>query len=92
MFDVQPGRLGGELSFATVPQIRRQTATLLSSLPLDLSGVTRADSAGVALLLELRRRHGQPLPVTGLPSQLASLIEFFNLGAMLIAPPAKDAA
>lgn len=91
MVTVETGRITGELSFATVPGVLPQIGKLLSAGTLDLSGVTRADSAGVALLLELRRRHGRPLPITALSPQLSSLVEFFHLGTVLAQPTAEPA-
>lgn len=51
-----PGRLvlTGELTFASVPGLWPQAAPLFSGqagLEIDLSGVARADSAGLALLV-----------------------------------------
>jgi phospholipid transport system transporter-binding protein len=54
--------LSGELSMATVPGLARQgLASLAAGLDaeaewvIDLAGVTRADSAGLALLIHWRR-------------------------------------
>ena len=47
--------LSGEMSFATAEQILRTSEELFEQhtrLEIDLSNVTRADSAGLALLLE----------------------------------------
>ncbi|BBA34063.1 STAS domain protein [Methylocaldum marinum] len=52
-------RLKGELSFSTAKDALKTTSTLFapaSRLCFDLSGVSRVDSAGVALLLEWMRR------------------------------------
>ena len=51
--------VSGELSFRTVPDLLRQGERLFegcSAFVLDLKGVSRADSAGLALLLEWLRR------------------------------------
>ena len=48
----------GELSFATVPGVRADALRLFSkvrSVHVDLAGVTGADSAGLALLIEWMR-------------------------------------
>lgn len=53
---------------------------------LDLSSVTRADSAGVAFLLELNRRaqaRGIQLRITGANEQIRSLLKFFGLNEIL---------
>jgi phospholipid transport system transporter-binding protein len=51
-------RLTGELTFATVtPLLTEFTQQLAKNVPhcLDLQEVTRTDSAGLALLIEIRR-------------------------------------
>lgn len=45
--------LSGELSFATAAGHLRRASALTAADTLDLSGLTRCDSAGIALLLEL---------------------------------------
>lgn len=78
--------LEGELSFARVPQWLAQAATLSASDTLDLSRVTRADSAGLALLLELTRRakaRGAVLKLHGAPDQVVDLARFFGLQSIL---------
>lgn len=47
--------LSGEMSFATVESILRESESLFEQhtrLEVDLSGITKTDSAGLALLLE----------------------------------------
>lgn len=59
---------------------------LAGAASLDLSGVTHADSAGLAFLLELRRRardQGRELRFTGAPAQLRQLADFFGLTSAL---------
>jgi phospholipid transport system transporter-binding protein len=68
-------QLSGELSFATVGALLSeftQRAALSPPKVLDLSDVTRTDSAGLALLIELR---GQDASMTfrHLPAQMLSL-------------------
>ena len=78
--------LEGELSFARVPQWLAQAAALSANDTLDLSRVTRADSAGLALLLELTRRakaRGAVLKLRGAPDQVIDLARFFGLQAIL---------
>lgn len=68
-----------------------QVPALLAALPkkmaasLDLSAVTRCDSAGLALLLECRRRAGGQLQLSGVPAQLSTLLQFYRLDDLL--PP-----
>lgn len=79
-------QLEGELNFARVPALYAQADALGQTSPLDLSRVTRADSAGLALLLEISRRasaRGLELKLTGAPQQLTALATFFGLGAVL---------
>jgi phospholipid transport system transporter-binding protein len=82
--------LSGELSFATATeQLERGRAALADgagTLELDLSGITRSDSAGLALLLELTRLarvRGRELRVSGAPEQLRRLAEFFGVATLL---------
>lgn len=66
-------RIEGVLDFASVTALFRRSREVLSggdAVTLDLSGVERANSAGVALLLEWRRearRSGIALELAGLP-------------------------
>jgi phospholipid transport system transporter-binding protein len=78
--------LTGELSFASVPRLLQQADTLASDPRLDLSGVSKADSAGIAFLLELTRRAkrgGRTLTIAGAPAQVRDLIRFFDLESAL---------
>lgn len=83
-------RLAGELSFATVPQVYAQGGVLFNSkaatLVLDLSGVERTDSAGLALLVEwLRqaRRRQQNLHFRNIPAQLLAIAKASGLEDIL---------
>lgn len=53
---------------------------------LDLSTVGDVDSAAVALLLEIRRRRGQPLQLTGVPERLQKLITCLGAEQLLSGP------
>ncbi len=78
--------LTGELSFASVPRLLAQADSLAAEGRLDLSGVSKADSAGVAFLLELTRRAkraGRSVTFTGAPAQVRDLIRFFDLESAL---------
>ena len=81
--------LNGELSFATATELltlgRVQFAGQLS-VDVDLSGVTHADSAGLALLLEwLRwaRQQGQQLRYHAAPAQLHALASISEVEDLL---------
>jgi len=78
--------LPNTLGFSTVSALLPQADTLIASGALDLSGVTRADSAGISLLLELNRRaqaRGVQLRMTGANEQIRSLLSFFGLDEIL---------
>jgi phospholipid transport system transporter-binding protein len=77
------GTLEGELSFAQVPQQLRQAESLVAGGSLDLSRVSRADSAGLALLLELTRRRRGSLTIRGANEQVLQLARFFGLDKIL---------
>jgi len=80
----------GELSFANAVAALDAARTALSDgqgkFELDLAGVTRADSAALALLLELAREAraaGRELHCTGAPEQLRRLAGFFGVTEVL---------
>ena len=80
------GTLQGELNFARVPQLLAQAEALGATGVLDLSGVSNADSAGLALLLEVSRRSkakGRQLSIRGANEQIAQLARFFGLDQIL---------
>ncbi len=74
------GRLAinGELTFASVPALWERCCSRFSGsaeLDIDLSGVQRSDSAGLALLVEcVRQAH-----------QTGKSIRFFNIPAQMLA-------
>lgn len=82
--------LQGELSFANAVAALEAARTALADgqgkFELDLAGVTRADSAALALLLELAREAraaGRELHLTGAPEQLRRLAGFFGVTEVL---------
>ncbi len=78
--------LEGELSFKTVTQFLDRSNELLDGGVLDLSRVSRADSAGLALLLELTRRQrarGSNLKLVRADPKIVRLAEFFGLDGVL---------
>jgi phospholipid transport system transporter-binding protein len=80
------GSLQGELNFARVPQLLRQAGEAGADGVLDLGQVSRADSAGLALLLELSRRsrsQGRPLAIRNAAPQVRNLAGFFGLDQIL---------
>jgi phospholipid transport system transporter-binding protein len=82
--------ISGELSFknavAALDAARDALAAGQGAFEVDLSGVTRADSAGLALLLELARAaraQGRELRCTHAPEQLTRLAGFFGVTDVL---------
>lgn len=80
----------GPLTFQSVPQCLEQSRPLFSggsdSLTFDLQGVTLADSAGLALLLEWRemaRAAGRALTFVNLPDQMRHLVEVSGLAPVM---------
>lgn len=83
----------GELSFDSVPALNREATALIeriehtaSPLRIDLSAVSRADSAGLALLMQclrLGRRRGRVVHFQGLPAQLVAIARASGLEGLL---------
>lgn len=82
-------RLEGPLDFAHVQDwLARSDEWIAGGKPLniDLGGVTRCDSAGLALLLELSRRcraSGAQLQLSNAPAQLRKLLSFYRLDELV---------
>ena len=83
-------RLAGELDHAGVSRALVESRNWLAdgqgSLRVDLSGVSRSESAGVALLLEwLRqaRRQNRKIEFLNPPAQMRSLLRFFEVESLL---------
>ena len=82
-------QVSGALVFTSVPVLLRTSRSLYGQNPprvLDLAGVARADSAGLALLIEWardgRRRDQRPRFV-GVPAQLMQMAKVSGLEAVL---------
>lgn len=80
--ELTPGglaRLGGLLTFKTCTQLYHAMEKVLHAgnqlEQIDLSGVTEADSAGLALLLEWQAITGTSLVVSQAPESLIRLAE-----------------
>jgi len=84
-------RLAGPLDFYTVPDLAREISGLFAQhrrLAVDLSAVTRVDSAAMALLLEMRRLAGEAnseLSLQHVPAALRNLIRICELDPILYA-------
>lgn len=82
-------RIEGELDFASVPALYRRSLELFpgcAQLTLDLAGVTRANSAGLALLLEWQgqsRRERRALAFENVPPSLINLAHISELEDIL---------
>lgn len=83
-------QVAGELTFATVTALHGRAKALFAQqngdFAIDLAGVSRADSAGVALLIEwLRwgRQHGVTLQFRHVPEQLRTIASASNLEQIL---------
>ena len=90
-----PGRIvvTGELTFATARDAR-QIGTLVlegsgaSNLMIDCAGVTRADSAGLAVLLDWLawgRRKSRRLKLENLPPSLVAIAKISEVDGLLSA-------
>ena len=81
--------LEGELGFASVPAILAHPGadiTATAAIEVDLRGITRADSAGLALLVEWLReseRAGQKITFINVPPQLMSIARISGLDEIL---------
>jgi phospholipid transport system transporter-binding protein len=78
--------VSGSITFDTVPGLFEQTRDWLENTgaptSVDLRDVARADSAGLALLVEwlrLAKLHGRTLKFTNVPQQVHSLIRVNGL-------------
>jgi len=82
-------RVAGNLVFTTVRDVLRQSEAAFAGdaqLVIDLSAVTSADSAGLALLVEWFRaadRARKPLRLIGAPAQLRALAKISDLETVL---------
>lgn len=82
-------RIGGELDFDSVAELWAVTKALFATEPfacIDLRGVERSNSAGVALLVEwLRQAQGfqRDLRFTHVPAQMRAIIQVVDLDSVL---------
>lgn len=89
--------VNGELNFSTVPALLERGSALLAgragAIRLDLGGVTRADSAGLALLIEwlrVARRNHASIEIRNMPAQLRAIARVSGLDAILPAGGADE--
>jgi phospholipid transport system transporter-binding protein len=87
-------RVSGALTFDTVPGLYHGSTGWFAGhgeLVIDLAEVTRADSAGLALLIEWLRRArtaGCRLRFTGIPAQVQTLVRVNGLQDALLSDSA----
>jgi len=79
-------RVHGELTVVTVPRLCRQPLAAEwpegATITIDLSAVTRSDSAGMVLLVEwlrLARQRRVSLRLAGLPEQMREIARISDL-------------
>lgn len=91
----QSGRVvvTGELTFASAREARQLGLLVLDSsradrISVDCAGVTRADSAGLAVLLDWLawgRRHSRPVSLLHLPESLLAIARISEVDGLLSA-------
>lgn len=81
-------RLSGPVDTATVPALLRESRDAFDDagdgIEIDLGGVTRMDSAGVALLLDWQRHSSATLRYRNPPAQMRAIVDFCGLEDILI--------
>lgn len=81
--------LRGELSFATVPMVAEQCLRQLwqtDNIVLDLAGITRTDSAGLALLvgwIRSARKQKKHISYRNIPEQMMVMASVVGLSGLL---------
>lgn len=78
----------GELTFAAVPEVQERSPEWFSEPPgtLDLAGVERIDSAGIALVIEWARRArlaGADMRLVNVPAGMTALSKTTGLDRLL---------
>lgn len=79
----------GDMNFSTVDQLLDRSAEVFSyqdNLEIDLAGVERADSAGLALIIEWMkqaRRSGAEIRLLNMPAQMRAISRTSELDDVL---------
>ena len=79
----------GDMNFSTVDQLLDESSKLFNydeNLEIDLVGVQRADSAGLALIIEwmkLARRSGAEIRLLNMPEQMRAISRTSELDEVL---------
>ena len=81
-------QVSGELSMTSVPALLAQSSLrdIRGDIAIDLQGVERADSAGVALLIEWQRsarRQQQNISFQNVPSQMLAIARLSGVDELL---------
>lgn len=91
-------KISGDLTFDTVSGLRERGAEVLhgdGAVTLDLNAVTRADSAGLALMVEWlkqAKREDGSLQVVNMPDQMLAIARMSKLDGILLADGAVPEA
>ena len=85
-------QLSGVLGFPTATQVLERSKALFEqrAIEVDLKGVTQADSAGLAVLLEWlhwARREGRRMNFINLPEQILAVARITEVEELLAQPP-----
>ncbi len=84
-------KIAGDLTFDTVATLRERGVEVLGvdgDVTLDLNAVTRADSAGLALMVEWlkqAKRRDASLHVVNMPDQMLAIARMSKLDEILLA-------
>ena len=82
--------IAGDLTFDTVGDLRERGAEVLGgdgAVTLDLNAVTRADSAGLALMVEwvkLAKRKDASVRVVNMPEQMLAIARMSKVDRLLL--------
>lgn len=83
-------KLSGELNFDTVPILVRETKAIFTSpsehLNIDLSGISKTNSAGLALLIEWTRsakHNNKNIVFKNIPEKMLAIARVSDLGRIL---------
>jgi phospholipid transport system transporter-binding protein len=91
-------RVSGVLDAGTVGELLKQSREPFASarqLEVDLGGVTEADSAGLALLIEwvrIARKAGRPIRFENAPRQISALARISDVEGLLFGTSAPASA
>jgi anti-sigma B factor antagonist len=79
-------KLAGELTIYTAVEIKAALAEVMvesSEIEVDLSGITEIDTAGLQLMLIVKRNPGKMVRFVNHPASVLRLVDLANLGGAL---------